>query len=97
MSSRTIVARTSLALALGGWLGALWSWLDHGAAAGVNPGFILALSVGICFTVVHCVAVVMPDSARLYALGWIDRGKQCTCFDDGEGADEDVERHLRAL
>jgi hypothetical protein len=63
-------------LALAGWGGALWSWLDHGYAAGIDPGFMVALSVGICATVVLAVVVVLPPMARLYALGFHDGSRR---------------------
>lgn len=58
-------------LAVAGWVGALWSWLDHGPAAGINAGFMTALSVGIAFT---CAATREPtrtrDDDNLFALGY---------------------------
>lgn len=71
-SSRTVVRWAAALLALAGWVGALWSWLDHGDAAGVNPGFITALSVGITFTIVWARAVADfqdRNEERVYALG----------------------------
>ena len=72
MPSRTWVYWSSLALALGGWGGSLWSWLDHGHAAGVDPGFIVAVSVGITFSVIWSMCVVLPDLARVYGIGHRD-------------------------
>jgi hypothetical protein len=72
-NARSVVIWGSAALAVCGWGGSLWSWLDHRHDAGVHPGFITALSVAICFTVTFCVTVVMPDKVRLYGIGH-DRG-----------------------
>lgn len=70
--ARSVVIYGSFALALSGWVGSGWSWLDHGQGAGTDPGFIMALSVAIAFTVTLCVATVMPDQARIYGLGYRD-------------------------
>lgn len=69
MPSRTWVYWSSLALMIAGWGGSLWSWLDHGHAAGVNPGFIAALSVGIAFTIVWAMCAILPDLAKVYGIG----------------------------
>lgn len=70
--SCTVVRWASFVLGLAGWVGALWSYLDHGYDAGVNPGFITALSVGICFTIIWARAMADRDNRdqeRVYALG----------------------------
>ena len=50
----------------------MWSWMDHGLAAGVNPGFIMALSVAGCFSITFAVTAVMPDKARMFSLGVVE-------------------------
>ena len=72
MPPRTWVHRSSLILAVAGWGGSMWSWLDHGHAAGVNPGFMMALSVGIAFTVVWAMCGFLPDYTRIYGVGHRD-------------------------
>lgn len=75
--TRSSVIYGSFVLALCGWGGAAWSWLDHGFAAGVDPGYIMALSVAITFTISLAVTVVLPDAKRIYALGFrhgVDQG-----------------------
>lgn len=74
-SARSVVIWSSFVLALAGWGGAAWSWVDHGFAAGVNPGFIVALSVGITFTITCCQSIVLPDKAALYSAGHRDGWK----------------------
>ena len=49
---RTVVRWSATLLAAVGWGAAAWSWWAEGHAAGIHPGFMLALSVGITFTVV---------------------------------------------
>lgn len=73
----------SFVLAICGWGGSLWSWADHGHAAGVDPGFIFALSVGITFTITACQSIVMPDKARLYAAGHRDGYAAATAHGSG--------------
>jgi hypothetical protein len=67
--TRAVVVWSSFVLAVAGWGGSLWSWLDHGLAAGVHPGFIMALTVACTFSVTFTVAFVMPDKVRLFGLG----------------------------
>jgi len=77
--ARTSVRYASTALALAGWGGGLWSYLVHGFEAGVHPGFIAALSVGIAFTMVAGQWWMLPtrddreEHAALFALG-VQRG-----------------------
>jgi hypothetical protein len=72
----TTVRYASSALAFMGWAGALWSWVDHGHAAGVHPGFITALSVAISFTMVAGQWWMLPnrsareEQAAVYAVGF---------------------------
>jgi hypothetical protein len=74
--ARMIVRYSSTALALAGWLGAVWSWLDHGHAAGINTGFITALAIGSAFTMVAGQWWALPDKsardeqASIYAMGY---------------------------
>lgn len=89
--SRIVVILGSAVLAFCGWVGMAWSWLDHGHAAGVEPGFIVAGSVGITFTITFCVSVVMPDQARIYGLGHRDG------FREGQACAEAKRRHLTAV
>ena len=69
---RRCVVRGSLALAVAGWVGSLWSWADHGNAAGGQAGFVMALTVACTFSMTFTVAAVMPDQSRLYAIGFRD-------------------------
>ena len=76
-ASRTTVVRWSATiLAAVGWGGAAWSWSVHGEAAGIRPGFITALSVGIAFTMTASQWWRMPSQAEtrenqaVYALGF---------------------------
>ena len=54
----------------------MWSWAMNGHAAGVHPGFIVALSVGIAFTMVAGQWWRLPSQAEarenqaVYALGF---------------------------
>jgi hypothetical protein len=98
-SARSVVIWGSTALAVCGWGGSVWSWLDHGHAAGVHPGFVTALSVAICFTVTLCVAVVMPDQVRLYGIGHdkgFARGYAAAMATMG-GTPGDTPQHTRQL
>jgi hypothetical protein len=102
MSVRSTLALSAFFLAISGWLGALWEWLDHGTGAGVEPGFMTALMAGGTFTIVAGQMFVMPDQSRIYALGWVDRGRHCSCMEDEpQDAPQDAEpervRHLAAI
>lgn len=70
--TRSVVIWGSFVLGACGWVGAAWSWADHGYAAGVNPGFITALAVATTFSIALAVTAVMPDKARMYAMGFRD-------------------------
>lgn len=48
-----------------------------GDAAGIDTWFIGALSVGMTFSVIYAVSVVMPDQARIFALGMQEQAKIC--------------------
>lgn len=73
--SARLIARVSYVLAALGWgLAALVAAADW-EAAGISAGFILGLSVGICFTITAAIAVVLPEAQRIYALGWLERGQ----------------------
>lgn len=88
--SRTVVRWASFLLGLAGWVGALWSYLDHGYSAGVHPGFITALSVGICFTIIWARAVSDyqdRDGERVYALG-VRHGLDLAAQQNGPAARE---------
>lgn len=79
---RATVRYSSTALALAGWTGALWSYLDHGFEAGIHPGFITALTVACAFTMVAGQWWMLPtrsareEQAAIYALG-MERGLGC--------------------
>jgi hypothetical protein len=98
---RTIVRYVSTILALIGWTGSLWSWLDHGHAAGVHPGFMTALSVGIVFSMIAGQAWMLPDraarheQAAVYAVGF-QEGLGCgACpLRPEPGSTDDRARHL---
>lgn len=64
---RATVYRIIAVLAWGYALAA-WAVLGHGA--GVNPGFALALCVGITASLCAEVARVLPESQAVYALAW---------------------------
>ena len=68
--ARSLVIWSSLTLALAGWCGGAWAWIALGVAAGVHPGFILALTMACTFSVTFAITAVMPDKARLFALGF---------------------------
>ena len=68
-----LTVRTALSLGVFGWLGTLWSWLDHGEAATTTAGFYVALAVGVTGTLAFAITAVLPEIARMYALGWRDR------------------------
>lgn len=68
---RSVLWFSSL-LAVGGWGGSLACYLSHGHHSGVMPSFIAALTIGAAFTIVAGQAAILPDTARLYALGHRD-------------------------
>lgn len=68
-TARSIVISGSAVLAVCGWVGGVLIVLATGWSAGVNPWYLLSLSVGICFTITLCQAVVTPNTGRMYALG----------------------------
>jgi hypothetical protein len=41
--------------------------------------FIMSLAVSVAAAIICAQSVVMPDQARLYALGWRDRDRECGC------------------
>lgn len=73
--TRRTVRNSATALAASGWAGAIWSWLDHGFDAGINPGFIFACTVATSFTMVAGQWWALPsreqreEFAAIYALG----------------------------
>ena len=71
-TARSVVIWSSFTLALAGWVGAAAGWIVTGHDAGVDPGFIVALSVAITFTITCSHAVVMPDKVKIYGLGFRD-------------------------
>lgn len=71
--TRQVFIWASFVLAVGGWGFAGWMLGALGAPAGVDGFFVYALCVAIASTVVCCQSVVMPDQARIYAVG-IERG-----------------------
>ena len=68
---RSVLWFSSL-LAVGGWVGSLICYSMHGHHAGVMPSFIAALTIGAAFTIVAAQTAILPDLARLYALGHRD-------------------------
>jgi hypothetical protein len=64
-TSRQVARCSSSVLAVAGWAWAAWSYLDHGFTAGIHPGFIAALSVGICFTIVAGQWFLIPTKAEI--------------------------------
>ena len=73
-----------------GWGLALLAWKVLGHSAGVDPGFILALCVGITATIVCAQSIVMPDQARIHALG-VQAGLKL------REESQPPDRHLRAV
>lgn len=70
--TRTLVLAASVLLSAAGWLSLLGLWWLHGEGAGVLASFVFAVTVAITFTITAAVTVVMPDSQRIYALGFRD-------------------------
>lgn len=91
--ARSVVIASSLALALGGWGVAAGLMIANGAAAGVDPVFIFALTVGCCFTITGCHSAVMPDKVKLYGLGFRDGVRH----ESDQTHDPEPRRHLSAL
>jgi hypothetical protein len=98
----TVVRWTSTTIATVAWGGAAWSWTEHGASAGVNTGFITALSVGIASTMVSSQWWRMPsqrqvaESQAVYALG-VERGLGCGACPlrpEPGGSEPSTRRHL---
>jgi hypothetical protein len=94
--TRAVVVWSSFVLAVAGWGGSLWSWLDHGLAAGVHPGFIMALTVACTFSVTFTVSFVMPDKVKLYGLGFAE-GAAFAAAHRGDPEPGARENHLRAV
>jgi hypothetical protein len=73
---RTSVRYGSSALALAGWGGMAWSYLDHGFRAGIHPGFITAATVAAAFTMVAGQWWQLPnrsereEQAAVFAMGF---------------------------
>lgn len=76
-SCRSVVLWAAFLLALSGWVGTLWSWLDHGVTTTDTAGFYVALAVAVTGTLSTAVTFVMPDQARIYADGYQD-GMACS-------------------
>jgi len=80
---RTAIVRwSSTATAVGGWAWSGYELWEHGHAAGVDPLFLMAMSVGIAATMVASQWWRMPSQAdmqnqqALYALAYRD-GLSC--------------------
>jgi hypothetical protein len=103
MSTLTTAVRWSSTVIAGvAWSGAVWSWTVHGAAAGVNTGFIAALTVACAFTMVSSQWWRMPsqrqlaDNQAVYALG-VERGLGCGACPlrpEPGGSEPSTRRHL---
>lgn len=91
MSARSVVRWASLLLAVAGWGGSLWAWEVLGASAGADGGFVLCVAVAITFSIASVVCVVMPDQARIFALGY---GAGMECAERRAGATQPPARHL---
>lgn len=78
---RRAVLRSSLLLGALGWLTMFALMWAHGEGAGVMASYVFAVTVAITGTVVAAATAVMPDQARIYALG----------FRDGQGITETPE------
>ena len=98
-----IVRWSSTTIAATAWGGAVWSWLEHGPAAGVNTGFITALTVATAFTMVASQWWRMPSQRQveerqaIYALG-VERGLGCgACPLRPEPGSRDRTSHLRSI
>ena len=68
--ARSVVIWSSFVLAIAGWVASGGVWLHFGVEAGIRPSFIVALSVGITFTITCCQTIVLPDKSRIFALGY---------------------------
>lgn len=75
-TARAVIIRLSAFVAIGGTVGIFWSWLDHGPLADDTAGFFVAIAAAITGTLLLGITVVMPDKARMYALGYRD-GMAC--------------------
>ena len=69
---RHTVVWGSLALALLGWGATFWIWAVHGDSAPAHTPFDIARTVAVVFSITYTVAVVSPDKARIYAIGFRD-------------------------
>jgi len=77
-----------------GWGWAARVWLGSGFVAGVDPGFILALTAGCTFTITACHSIVMPDKVKLYGLGFRDGVEHA---DAAQHRDPEPSRRLTAV
>jgi hypothetical protein len=77
--TRIVVIWASLGVAVVAWTAMLVLWAVIGSHVGHQAGFIFAAAVAATGTIVCAQTIVMPDSQRMYALGWRDRGKECEC------------------
>ena len=68
--TRSVVIWVSFALAMGGWVGAVASWIVNGESAGIRPGFIMGLTIACTFTITCLHTIVMPEKVKLYGLGF---------------------------
>lgn len=90
---RRCVVSGSLALALLGWGIAAWRWVVGGDAMGGDAAFVMALNLAATFSVAFVVAVVLPDKARLYAIGFRDGAR----FAEEHHADAPEPTRLRSV
>lgn len=103
--SRPRIYAAFAALASGG---ALWEWIDHGPAAGHEPGFLVAMSVAIACMVNHENArrshlhrqmiEMAVDGMKVYGAGVRDARScsSCTVWQSGP-PDERMNRHLELV
>jgi hypothetical protein len=77
MSRARFVSRwASTVLAVVGWAGMVWSYIDHGFGAGIDPGFIAAGCVAVAFTCSSALFWALPhreardEQAAVYGLGY---------------------------
>ena len=102
-SLTTAVRWSSTVIAATAWGAAAWSWAVNGEAAGINTGFIAALSVAVAFTHMASQWWRMPSQAEarenqaVYALGF-QEGMGCgACPLRPEPGSRDRTSHLRSI
>lgn len=97
MTARTVVVVGSLVLAIVGWASTVGLWL-FGHVGAASPAFDVARLIAATFTVTFAVAYVMPDKARMHALGVIEGIRLAQAAQGGgDPAPETEKRHLRVM